>query len=39
MEGGLSDRALKVVRAVLHEKVGMSLNEMPDPALIADQSW
>jgi hypothetical protein len=37
MEGGLSDRALKVLRAMLHEKVGMDLDEMPDPALVADQ--
>ena len=33
MEGGLSDRALKVLRAALHEKVGMALDELPDPAL------
>ena len=37
MEGGLSDRALKVLRAALHEKVGMALDELPDPALVADQ--
>ncbi len=37
MEGGLSDRALKVLRTVLHEKVGMDLDEVPDPALVADQ--
>ena len=37
MEGGLSDRALKVLRAVLHEKANVDLAEMPDPALVADQ--
>ena len=37
MEGGLSDRALKVFRAALHEKAGMNFGEMPDPALVADQ--
>ena len=37
MEGGLSDRALKVLRAILHEKNGRDLAEMPDPALVADQ--
>jgi hypothetical protein len=37
MEDGLSDRALKVLRAALHEKAGMNLAEMPDPALVADQ--
>ena len=37
MEAGLSDRAVKVLRAVLHEKAGMDLAEMPDPALAADQ--
>jgi hypothetical protein len=37
MEAGLSDRALKVLRAALHEKTGMDLAEMPDPALVADQ--
>jgi hypothetical protein len=37
MEGGLSDRALKILRTVLHEKVGMDLDEVPDPALVADQ--
>jgi hypothetical protein len=31
MEGGLSERALKVLRVVLHLDVG----EMPDPAVIA----
>ena len=36
MEGGLSDRALKVLRAALHEKVGMALDELPDPALVAN---
>jgi hypothetical protein len=35
MEGGLSDRALKVLRAALHEKVGMNLDEMPNPKLVA----
>jgi len=37
MEAGLSDRALKVLRAALHDKIGMDLAEMPDPALVADQ--
>ena len=37
MEGGLSDRALKVLRTELHEKVGMNPNRVPDPALVADQ--
>ena len=37
MEGGLSDRALKMLRTVLHEKVGMDLDEVPDPALVANQ--
>jgi hypothetical protein len=37
MEAGLSDRASKVLRAVLHEKAGMDLAETPDPALVADQ--
>jgi len=37
MEAGLSDRALKVLRAALREKAGMDLAEMPDPALVADQ--
>jgi hypothetical protein len=37
MEGGLSDRALKVLRTVLHEKVGMDLDSVLDPALVADQ--
>jgi hypothetical protein len=37
MEAGLSDRALKVLRAALHEKAGMDLAELPDPALVADQ--
>jgi hypothetical protein len=37
MEGGLSDRALKMLRTVLHEKVGMDLDEVPDPAMVADQ--
>lgn len=32
MEGGLSDRALKVLRAVLH----LDFSEMPDPAVIAN---
>ena len=36
MEAGLSDRALKVLRAPLHAKAGMDLAEMPDPALVAD---
>ena len=36
MEGGLSDRALKLLRAALNEKPGMVLDEMPDPALVAD---
>jgi hypothetical protein len=36
MEGGLSDRALKVLRAALHEKVGVPLDELPDPAVVAD---
>jgi hypothetical protein len=31
MEGGLSDRALKVLRAVLH----LDFSEMPDPAVVA----
>jgi hypothetical protein len=34
MEAGLSDRALKVIRAALHEKTGMDLAEMPGPALV-----
>jgi hypothetical protein len=33
MEGGLSDKALKVLRAVLQ----MNLSEMPDPAVVADR--
>ncbi len=37
MEGGLSDRALKMLRTLLHEKVGMDLDEVPDPALVANQ--
>jgi len=37
MEGGLSDRALRVLRAVLNEKAGRDLNEIPDPALVADR--
>ena len=37
MEGGLSDRALKVLRAVLHKKANADLAEMPDPAFVADQ--
>ena len=37
MEGGLSDRALKMLRTVLHEKVGMDLDEVPGPALVANQ--
>jgi hypothetical protein len=36
MEAGLSDRAVRVLRAV-HEKACMDLAEMPDPALVADQ--
>jgi hypothetical protein len=36
MEGGLSDRALRVLRELLHEKIGSDLGEMPDPALVAD---
>ena len=26
-----------MLRAALHEKVGMALDELPDPALVADQ--
>ena len=37
MEGGLSNRALRVLRAVLHKKANMDLAAMPDPALVADQ--
>ena len=37
MKGGLSDGALKILRTVLHEKVGMDLDEVPDPALVANQ--
>jgi hypothetical protein len=37
MEGGLSDRALKMLRTILHEKAGMDLDEVPDPAMVADQ--
>jgi hypothetical protein len=33
MEGGLSDRALRVLRRMLHADLG----EMPDPAVIAKQ--
>jgi hypothetical protein len=36
MEAGLSDRAVRVLRAV-HEKACIDLAEMPDPALVADQ--
>jgi hypothetical protein len=31
MEGGLSDRALRVLRCMLHSDLG----EMPDPAVVA----
>ena len=37
MESGLSTRALGVLRAALHEKAGIDLAEMPDPALVADR--
>ena len=37
MEGGLSDRALRILRAVLHKKAYTDLAAMPDPALLADQ--
>ena len=33
--GALSDR-LSVLRAVLHEKAGTELADMPGPALVAD---
>jgi hypothetical protein len=36
MEGGLSARALRALRAVLHEKAGTDLAEMPDPALVTN---
>ena len=37
MEGGLSDRALRILRAILHNKANTDLAAMPDPALVADQ--
>ena len=37
MEGGLSNRALRVLRAVLHKKANMDLAAMLDPALVAEQ--
>ena len=36
MEAGLSARALRVLRAVLQERSGTDLTELPDPALVAD---
>ena len=37
MEGGLSDRALRILRAILHNKANTDLAAMPDPALVAEQ--
>jgi hypothetical protein len=37
MEGGLSDRALTVLRALLHEKANIDLDELPDPAIVSER--
>jgi hypothetical protein len=37
MEGGLSDRALTVLRAILHQKANVDLAEIPDPAIVVER--
>jgi hypothetical protein len=37
MEAGLSDRALMVLRAMLHEKANIDLAEIPDPAIVVQR--